>query len=56
MKRTGNTFTFDGRELTILFENLDFALRHLTDDFTDDQAVRLYRREINLLNAIDETL
>ena len=56
MTRNNNNFTFNGEELTILFENLRFALEHLTNDFSDEQASKLYRKEIKLLNDIYETL
>jgi hypothetical protein len=56
MTRTRDNFTFNGQELTILYENLSFSLRHLTDDFTDEHMVKLYRKEIDLLEQITETL
>ncbi len=39
-------------ELSIVFENLKFALSHLTDDFTDTMWVDHYQKDINLLNKI----
>ena len=39
-------------ELAIVFENLKFALSHLTDDFTDTMWVDHYQKDINLLNKI----
>lgn len=56
MTRNNNNFTFNGEELTILFENLRFALEHLTNDFSDEQTTKLYRKEIKLLNDIYESL
>ena len=44
------------QELAIVFENMKFALEHLTDDFTDTVFVDHYRRDIDLLNKIERVL
>lgn len=44
------------QELTIVFENMKFALEHLTDDFTDPVFTDHYRKDIDLLNKISNTL
>mgnify|MGYP003328651673 CR=1 FL=1 len=44
------------QELAIVYENLKFALEHLTDDFTDEQWVQYYQKDITLLNKITNTL
>tara|TARA_B110000858_G_C17548110_1_gene356709 strand:- start:67 stop:237 length:171 start_codon:yes stop_codon:yes gene_type:complete len=56
MIRKGNKFTFNGEELTMLYVNLGYALQKLTDHFYDEKLVKLYQKEINLLNEITETL
>lgn len=43
-------------ELALVFENMKFALEHLTDDFTDTVFVKHYRKDIDLLNKISNTL
>ena len=43
-------------ELALVFENMKFALEHLTDDFTDTVFVDHYRRDIDLLNKIERAL
>jgi len=44
------------KELRIVFDNLKFALEHLTDDFTDPVFVDHYREDIDLLNKISDAL
>ena len=56
MTRKGNKFTFNGEELTMLYVNLGYALQKLTDHFSDEKSVKLYQKEINLLEQITETL
>jgi hypothetical protein len=43
-------------ELRIVYENLKFSLEQLTDDFTDEQWVEYYQRDITLLNKISDKL
>lgn len=33
-----------------------FALEHLTDDFEDESAVQVMRREIDIVNKLDKVL
>ena len=43
------------KELRIVYDNLKFALEHLTNDYSDP-VVRLYREDIELLNKISDVL
>ena len=43
-------------ELRIVYENLKFSLEQLTDDFTDEQWLEYYQRDITLLNKISDIL
>ena len=43
-------------ELRIIYENLKFSLEQLTDDFTDEQWLEYYQRDITLLNKISDIL
>jgi hypothetical protein len=43
-------------ELRIIYENLKFSLEQLTDDFTDEQWLEYYKRDITLLNKISDIL
>lgn len=46
----------DEEELIIVFDNLKFALEHLTDDFTDPVFTDHYKKDIELLNKIHRLL
>lgn len=56
MTRTGNKFTFNGKELTMLYTALSTRLKDITENYTSDQMIGLYKKEINLLEQITETL
>lgn len=43
-------------ELRIVYENLKYSLEQLTEDFTDEQWVEYYQRDITLLNKISDKL
>jgi hypothetical protein len=43
-------------ELKIIHENLKFSLEHLTNDFTDELWVDIYRKDIDLLNKIANSI
>lgn len=44
------------KQLAIVCENMQFALEHLTEDFTDPVWVDHYREDIDLLNKLTEKL
>lgn len=56
MTRKGNKFIFNGEELTMLYTAFTTRLYHITENYTSDQMMKLYEKEINLLEQITETL
>ena len=56
MTRKGDKFTFNGEELTMLYMAFTTRLYHITENYTSDQMMNLYKKEINLLEQITETL
>ena len=56
MTRTGNKFTFNGKELTMLHFALGLRIRDITENYSNEQMMKLYKKEINLLEQINETL
>ena len=56
MTRKGNKFAFNGEELTMLYTALSTRLNDITENYTSDQMMELYKKEINLLEQITETL
>lgn len=56
MTRTGNKFTFNGKELTMLHFALGLRIRDITGNYTDDKMMKLCKKEIALLEQITETL
>lgn len=56
MTRTGNKFTFNGEELTMLYTAFTTRLNDITENYTSDQMMGLYKKEIALLEQITETL
>lgn len=56
MTRTGNKFIFNGEELTMLYMAFTTKLHNVTENYTNDQNIRLFKKEIALLQQITETL
>jgi len=56
MNRKGNKFTFNGEELTMLYMAFTTKLCNVTENYTNDQNIRLFKKEIDLLQQITETL
>lgn len=56
MTRTGNKFTFNGKELTMLYWQATARLRDITENHSNEQMMKLYKKEIDLLEQITETL
>ena len=56
MTRQGNKFTFNGEELTMLYMAFTTKLYRVTENYTNDEMMELYKKEIALLEQITETL
>jgi len=56
MTRKGDKFTFNGEELTMLYMAFTSKLYYVTENYTNDENIRLFKKEIELLEQITETL
>lgn len=56
MTRKGDKFTFNGEELTMLYFALSLRIREMTNSYTSEPLMKLYEKEIELIEQITETL
>ena len=56
MTRKGDKFTFNGEELTMLYFAFSLRIHKMTNHYTSEPLMKLYEKEIELLEQITETL